>query len=64
METQNNTEVREQPPLSNARLAVLVLLGAETMLFSGLIGGVSRVSGRKCYLGPRRHISGLNCPAS
>ena len=38
METQNNTEVRERPPLSNARLAVLVLLGAETMLFSGLIG--------------------------
>ena len=35
---QNNTEVHERPPLSNARLAVLVLLGAETMLFSGLIG--------------------------
>jgi len=35
---QNNVEVRERPPLSNARLAVLVLLGAETMLFSGLIG--------------------------
>ena len=35
---QNNTEVHERPPLSNARLAILVLLGAETMLFSGLIG--------------------------
>ena len=35
---QNNVEVRERPPLSNARLGVLVLLGAETMLFSGLIG--------------------------
>ena len=35
---QNNTEVHARPPLSNARLAVLVLLGAETMLFSGLIG--------------------------
>ncbi|MXZ01398.1 heme-copper oxidase subunit III [Candidatus Poribacteria bacterium] len=38
METQNNIDVRERPPLSNARLAILVLLGAETMLFSGLIG--------------------------
>ena len=35
---QNNTEVYERSPLSNARLAILVLLGAETMLFSGLIG--------------------------
>ena len=35
---QNNAEVHARPPLSNARLAVLVLLGAETMLFSGLIG--------------------------
>ena len=35
---QNSTEIQERPPLSNARLAVLVLLGAETMLFSGLIG--------------------------
>lgn len=35
---QNNTGVHERPPLSNARLATLVLLGAETMLFSGLIG--------------------------
>ncbi len=35
---QNNAEIHERPPLSNARLAVLVLLGAETMLFSGLIG--------------------------
>ena len=35
---QNNIDVRDRPPLSNARLAILVLLGAETMLFSGLIG--------------------------
>ncbi len=35
---QNNTGIRERPPLNNARLGVLVLLGAETMLFSGLIG--------------------------
>ena len=35
---QNNMDVRERPPLSNARLGILVLLGAETMLFSGLIG--------------------------
>ena len=34
----NNVEIREPRPLSNARLGVLVLLGAETMLFSGLIG--------------------------
>ena len=34
----NNSEVQEHQPLSNARLGVLVLLGAETMLFSGLIG--------------------------
>ena len=36
----NNVEMREsdRPPLSNARLAILVMLGAETMLFSGLIG--------------------------
>ena len=34
----NNVEIRERQPLSNARLGVLVLLGAETMLFSGLIG--------------------------
>ena len=38
METQNNIDVRQRPPLSNARLGILVLLGAETMLFSGLIG--------------------------
>ena len=36
--TRNNAEVHERSSLSNARLAVLVLLGAETMLFSGLIG--------------------------
>ena len=35
---QNNAEIHERLPLSNARLATLVLLGAETMLFSGLIG--------------------------
>ena len=34
----NNSEIQERQPLSNARLGVLVLLGAETMLFSGLIG--------------------------
>jgi cytochrome c oxidase subunit 3 len=38
MMARNNTEIHERPPLSNARLGVLVLLGAETMLFSGLIG--------------------------
>ena len=40
MMARNNVEMREsdRPPLSNARLAILVLLGAETMLFSGLIG--------------------------
>ena len=31
-------QMHERPPLSNARLGILVLLGAETMLFSGLIG--------------------------
>ena len=36
--TQNDTEIHQHSPLSNARLGVLVLLGAETMLFSGLIG--------------------------
>lgn len=35
---ENNVEVQASRPLSNARLGVLVLLGAETMLFSGLIG--------------------------
>ena len=40
MMEQNNAEMHESDhrPLSNARLAILVLLGAETMLFSGLIG--------------------------
>lgn len=38
METQNNIDVCERPLLSNARLGILVLLGAEIMLFSGLIG--------------------------
>ena len=36
----DHSEIREstRSPLSNARLGILVLLGAETMLFSGLIG--------------------------
>ena len=34
----DNSEIQRHQPLSNARLGVLVLLGAETMLFSGLIG--------------------------
>ena len=38
MMAHDNAEVHGRPPLSNARLAILVLLGAETMLFSGLIG--------------------------
>ena len=38
MMSENNAEVHQRSPLSNARLGVLVLLGAETMLFSGLIG--------------------------
>ena len=36
--THNSPEVQARQPLSNARLGILVLLGAETMLFSGLIG--------------------------
>ena len=31
-------EIAENRPFSNAKLGVLILLGAETMLFSGLIG--------------------------
>ena len=38
METHNNSGIRARQPLSNARLGILILLGAETMLFSGLIG--------------------------
>lgn len=34
----NNVDTQQHRPLSNARLGMLVLLGAETMLFSGLIG--------------------------
>ena len=34
----DNSEIQRHQPLSNARLGILVLLGAETMLFSGLIG--------------------------
>lgn len=36
--THNTPEIQERQPLSNARLGILVLLGAEIMLFSGLIG--------------------------
>jgi len=34
----SDIEITESRPLSNAKLAVLILLGAETMLFVGLIG--------------------------
>ena len=57
METRNNAGIRERSPLSNARLGILVLLGAETMLFSGLIGDVSRISRRKCHLAPHPFAS-------
>ena len=52
METQNNIDVRERPPLSNARLAILVLLGAETMLFSGSHRDISCISRRERHLAP------------
>lgn len=35
---QSDLEITANRPLSNAKLGVLVLLGAETMLFAGLIG--------------------------
>ena len=38
MMAHNHSEIQRHQPLSNARLGILVLLGAETMLFSGLIG--------------------------
>lgn len=38
MMTQSELEITHSRPLSNAKLGVLVLLGAETMLFVGLIG--------------------------
>lgn len=38
MMAQTEFEMTENRPLSNAKLAVLILLGSETMLFSGLIG--------------------------
>lgn len=38
MNAQSELEIAENPPLSNAKLAILILLGSETMLFSGLIG--------------------------
>jgi cytochrome c oxidase subunit III len=34
----NDDDGRAHPPLSNARLAMLMFLGAESMLFAGLIG--------------------------
>lgn len=38
MMTQREMEIAENRPFSNAKLGVLILLGAETMLFAGLIG--------------------------
>ena len=38
MMVQTEFEMTENRPLSNAKLAILILLGSETMLFSGLIG--------------------------
>ncbi len=38
MMTRSNAELTFNRPISNAKLGVLVLLGAETMLFVGLIG--------------------------
>ncbi len=38
MMAQSELEITHSRPLSNAKLGVLVLLGAETMLFVGLIG--------------------------
>lgn len=38
MMVQTDFQMTENRPLSNAKLAVLILLGSETMLFSGLIG--------------------------
>ena len=58
----NNSEIQERQPLSNARLGVLVLLGAETMLFSGLSVHFSYFEWGMSP-GPRHHISGLNCHA-
>ncbi len=34
----SDSEITQSRPMSNARLGILVLLGAETMLFVGLIG--------------------------
>lgn len=36
--TQSEMEIAENRPFSNAKLGVLILLGAETMLFAGLVG--------------------------
>lgn len=38
MMIQSEMEIAENRPFSNAKLGVLILLGAETMLFAGLIG--------------------------
>ncbi len=38
MMVQRSMEIAENRPFSNAKLGVLILLGAETMLFAGLIG--------------------------
>ncbi len=38
MMAHNELEITDNHPLSNAKLGVLILLGAETMLFVGLIG--------------------------
>ena len=38
MMVQRGMEIAENRPFSNAKLGVLILLGAETMLFAGLIG--------------------------
>ena len=38
MMANNELEITDNHPLSNAKLGVLILLGAETMLFVGLIG--------------------------
>ena len=38
MMVQREMEIAENRPFSNAKLGVIILLGAETMLFAGLIG--------------------------
>ena len=46
----DDDEERRQPPLHNARLGMLMLLGAETMFFAGLIGSFFAVSRRQSGL--------------